>query len=87
MNRESHNPLLHRYWFKTREHLGFGVTAFSVKDAKSLIDEAAQRLGWGYEVLGIVEDVDVRDLDQDHVAPNMGPPNLRGVWYPNLNLG
>lgn len=79
--------LLQRYWFETREHLGFGVTAYSVDDAKSLIEGAACRLGWDYEVLEIVEDVDVRDLDQGHVVPNMGPPNFRGVWYPNLNLG
>jgi hypothetical protein len=81
------NPLLRRYRFKTREHLGFGVTAYSVDDAKRLIDDAARSLGWDYEVLGIVEDVDVRDLDQGDVIPNMGPPNLRGVWYPYLNLG
>ena len=87
MNPELHSPLLRRYWFQTREHLGFGVSAFSVDDAKSLIDDAARRLGWDYEILGIVEDVDVRDLDQGHVVPNMGPPNFRGVWFPNLNLG
>ena len=87
MNTELHNPLLRRYWFRTKEHLGFGVTAYSVDDAKRLVDDAARRLGWDYEVLGIVEDVDVRDLAQGHVVPNMGPPNFRGVWYPNLNLG
>jgi hypothetical protein len=36
------------------------------------------------EVLEVVEDVDVRDLDQGHVVPNIGPVNFRGVWYPNL---
>ena len=87
MNSELHSPSLHRYWFKTREHLGFGVTAYSLDDAKRLIDDAAGRLGWDYEVLKIVEDIDVCDLDQGHVIPNMGPPNFRGVWYPNLNLG
>jgi len=86
-NAELHKPSLRRYWFKTKEHLGLGVTAFSVDDAKRLIDEAARRLGRDYEILGIVEDVDVCDLDQGHVVPNMGPPNFRGVWYPNLNLG
>jgi hypothetical protein len=85
-NPELSNPLLQRYWFNTREGLGIGVTAYSVDDAKHLIDDAARRWGWDYEVLKIVEDVDVRDLDQGHVVPNMGPPNLRGIWYPNLNL-
>ena len=83
-NVELNNPLLRRYWFKTKDHLGFGVTAYSIEDARRLVDDAARRLGWDYEVLGIVEDVDIRDLDQNHVTPNMGPPNFRGVWYPNL---
>ena len=85
-NSESHNPLLHRYWFKTSEHRGLGVTAYSLDDAWSLIENAARYLEWKYEVLEVIEDVDVRDLDQGHVVPNMGPPNLRGVWYPMLNL-
>ena len=85
-NPELSNPLLRRYWFKTKEHRGIGVTAYSVDDAKTLIDSAARRLGWDYEVLEVVEDVDVRDLDQDHVVPNIGPVNFRGVWYPNLSL-
>jgi hypothetical protein len=85
-NVQLNNPLFHRYWFKTKEHLGFGVTAFSVDDAKGLVEEAARSLGLDYEVLEILEDFDIRDLDQGHVAPNMGPPNFRGVWFPILNL-
>jgi len=30
----------------------------------------------------VLEDVDVRDLDQGHVVPNMGDPSTRGVWFP-----
>ena len=37
---ELNNPLLRRYWFKTKEHFGFGVTAFSLEDAMRLIDDA-----------------------------------------------
>jgi hypothetical protein len=85
-NPELNNPLLRRYWFKTRQHLGFGVTAYSVDDAKRLIDYAVGSSGWDGEILEIIEDVDIRDLDQGHIVPNMGPPNFRGVWYPNLNL-
>src|SRR5687768_6673264 len=37
------HSLLHRYWFDTKGkgHLGFGVTAYSVEDAKALVDDAA----------------------------------------------
>ncbi|MCW2926654.1 MAG: hypothetical protein JWM86_622, partial [Thermoleophilia bacterium] len=31
----------------------------------------------------VTEDVDVRDLDQGHVIPNMGVVVWRGVWYPS----
>jgi hypothetical protein len=83
---ELNNPLLHRYWFKTREPLGFGVTTYSLDDAKRLVDDAARSLRMNYEVLEIIEDVDVTMLDQNHVRPNMGAVNFRGVWYPKLNL-
>ena len=78
--------ILHRYWFTTKERLGFGVTAYSIEDAEILITNPARQLGWSYEVVEIIEDIDVRELDQNHVIPNMGPPNYRGVWFPNLNL-
>jgi hypothetical protein len=80
------NPLLQRYWFKTKDRFGYGVTAYSLDDAKCLVDEVAGSLGVNYEVLDIIEDVDVRTLDQNHVVPNMGAPNFRGVWFPNLKL-
>ena len=81
-NPELSSPLLRRYWFKTRENTGIGVTGYTVDDARNLIDDAS--LAWDYEVLEVVEDVDIRDLDQGHVVPNIGPVNFRGVWYPNL---
>ena len=83
---ELHNPLLRRYWFKTKERFGFGVTAYSLDDAKHLGDNAAGSLGMDCEVLEIIEDVDVRTLDQNHVVANMGAVNFRGVWFPNLHL-
>jgi hypothetical protein len=77
---------LHRYWFKTNGHHGFGVTAYSVEDAKRFVEEAAKSLEISAEIMEIVEDVDIRNLDENHVVPNMGPPNFRGVWFPNLML-
>jgi hypothetical protein len=80
------NPLLHRYWFKTREGLGFGVTAYSIEDALSLLAEIGRPLKLDKHVVEVIEEVDIRELDQGHVIPNMGPPNFRGVWFPNLTL-
>lgn len=34
----------------------------------------------------IIEDIDIRQLDQGHVIPNMGVVTFEGVWFPNLNL-
>ena len=39
-----------------------------------------------FEPSGVIEDVDVRDLDQNHVVPNMDPPNFHGVWFPRFNV-
>lgn len=80
----AHKPLLRRYWFRTKERLGIGVTAFTIEDAKRLVEAGAQASRRSYEIVDVIEDVDVRDLDQDHAIPNMAPPNFRGVWYPRL---
>ena len=84
---------LHRYWFRfeaddrllgTGTALGCGATALDRADAEALISDRV----FGGEplppVLSAVEDVDVRDLDQGHVIPNMGDPSIRGVWFPPL---
>lgn len=81
---ELNNPLLHRYWFRTKNWIGVGVTAYSLDEANRFFDEAARDLSRSYEVLEIIEDVDIRTLDQNHVVPNMRPPNFRGVWFPML---
>ncbi len=75
-----------RFWFRTAEGLGIGATGFSEEDAKALARSAADRLSLSFEVLEVVADIDVRTLDQGHVIPNMGPPNVRGVWFPRLNI-
>ena len=73
---------LRRFWFNTRRGAGLGVTAYSLGDARAILEE--QSLTSGVEIIGVIEDVDVAQLDQGHVIPNMGPPNFRGVWFPNL---
>ena len=81
-----------RYWFEfalpddgsfpAGITLGIGVTGYDYGDALRLI--AAQvfvDLPMS-PIKRVIDDVDVSTLDQDHVIPNMKPPNLRGIWFP-----
>lgn len=81
---------LHRFWFRFEpsadarfigRQLGCGVTAVDRRDAEDLLRTQV----FGGELpptIEVVEDIDVRDLDQGHVIPNMGDPSVRGVWFP-----
>ena len=80
-------PSLRRYWFPIPGHLGIGVTATSRAEANKLAVAAAEHFGWPLAVVGVIEDVDVRELDQNHVVPNMSPPNSWGIWFPRLSAG
>jgi hypothetical protein len=75
-----------RYWFPCTRGLGIGVTAWSREEAEKMARETLAIHYRGSEMVGIVENVDIRSLDQKHVIPNMGPPSFIGVWYPRLNL-
>lgn len=81
---KSNNRLLRRFWFQQAGESGYGVTAYSRDAAAALLMQA------GYEIdlmsVQMIEDIDVSSLDQNHILPNIGPSNFRGVWYPNLNL-
>jgi hypothetical protein len=79
------NSHLRRFWFPLPGHIGIGVTAFSRSEAEALAQSAAREMGWTYSSGAVVEDIDIRDLDQKHVLPNMGLVNFRGVWFPALN--
>ena len=82
---------LHRYWFRWHADeqqlpsgaaLGYGVTAVHRADAAALV---RLQLFGGEPLPGqpeVLEYVDVRELDANHVLPNMGDPSIRGVWYP-----
>jgi hypothetical protein len=65
------------------EQTGFGVTAIDLDDAMAIVER-----DWfgahGFPVpptREVVENIDVSTLD-DHVRPNMHPPNWRGLWFP-----
>jgi hypothetical protein len=78
--------MLIRYWFKTDIGFGYGVTAFSQSDAEDLLSSVGNVTGKHRKVVEIIPNIDVRTLDQNRVIPNMGPPNIRGIWFPCLNL-
>ena len=76
--------LLIRFWFKSEDGLGIGVTAYSLEDAIDLIksQDIAMMLKPNFD--SYTENVDIQDLDQNHVIPNMGVCTNRGVWFPNV---
>ena len=75
---------LRRYWFAVPGLNGFGVTAFSIDDARFLLEAEGYLIDADVEV---ITDVDVSTLDPNHVLPNVGPSSFRGVWFPCLNIG
>lgn len=82
------NPLLKTYWIEcpSIHPLGFGVTAFSRDDAFQLLGASGYILPPDESAIRVTEDIQMADLDQNHVAPNMGPIIFRGVWFPSANL-
>lgn len=75
--------MLKRYWLVIYPENKYGpgnlgVTAFSVAEAKGLSLEELQKLGWDHISSQIInnaeaiENIDVRELDQNHVIPNIG---------------
>lgn len=88
--------MLKRYWIvisplNWNGPKNFGVTAPSINHARSLAILEMQKLGWTHftdsEIMQakFIEDIDIRELDQDHVIPNIGVVSRQGVWYPNCN--
>jgi hypothetical protein len=82
-NRSAHG--LRRFWFPFNEGLGIGVTAFSDHEARDLAEATRLECFPRSSFAGIVPDVDIRTLDQNHVVPNMGVVTVRGVWFPRRN--
>jgi len=77
---------LRRFWFPLSTGLGIGVTASSEQEARQLAEDARARYFADATFMGVIPDVDIDALDQNHILPNAGPVVVRGVWYPRLNL-
>jgi hypothetical protein len=84
-------PLLETFWFSFPKDahlpLGVGVTAYSESDARTLLHERGVS-AWFADAqhVTVTQGVRAADLDQTNVVPNIGPMQLRGVWYPCMNL-
>ena len=84
--------LLETFWFTFPQDpwlpFGIGVTAYSEADARAMLEERGVS-AWFAEAKEVLvrRGVRIQDLDQSNVVPNIGPMQLRGVWYPCMNVG
>jgi hypothetical protein len=63
---------------------GVGVTAHNWDDALSLLQDLLFRGDPIPNITHVIENIDVSNLDDGHILPNIGPPTFRGIWYPNF---
>lgn len=80
---------MRRFWFEfepfaypTALNIGCGVTANDYDDAMSILRDRVFTAQVFPTVVRVLTDVNVQDLDKDHVIPNMGVVTQRGVWFP-----
>lgn len=81
-------PFLISFWIEGTEPfgpIGFGVKAWSLEDAFTLIREYEYTIE--AEKALIHRNVRPHEVDWRHVAHNSGPFVFRGIWYPCLNIG
>ena len=81
-----------RYWFEfdfeeytsvpPGTRIGCGVTSFDYEDALNILRQKVFNNNVLAPIIHLVENVNVSTLDASHVLPNIGLPNLRGVWFP-----
>lgn len=82
---------LKRYWIEFEDNKdisdfllqrGYGVTAFNYSDAINILRDNVFKQSEMPAVSKFIETVDIRNLDQVHVIPNMASSNFRGIWFP-----
>jgi hypothetical protein len=83
---------LKRYWFEfdIKSVIGYphpigygcGITAYDLEDALEIMNKIIFKNSPRPDFKRVVENIDIRTLDQGHVIPNMSPPIYRGVWFP-----
>src|ERR1041384_3597854 len=84
-NLVNNSSILHRYWIKFDVAfgqrtwgvlLGCGVTASDIETALKMVKEQVFNGAQVLPILSIVEDIQLSLLDQDHVIPNIGKPDM-----------
>jgi hypothetical protein len=81
MMKKLNDKYLRRFWFKSIINSGIGITAYSFDEAELILNETIKKHNLELNIVEVISDVDIRTLDQNHVVPNMNPPNLKGVWF------
>ncbi len=81
-----------RYWFEFDfdnyspipfgAKIGCGITALSYEDALGILRNSVFNKNPIAPIKKKIEDIDISTLDAGHVLPNIGSPNIRGVWFP-----
>lgn len=77
-------PRLRQFWIKAQlesNPLGYGITAFSLDDAIAIIRQCGIEFQLESDQYDVTENINFDDLDH-HVQCNMGPMNVRGLWFP-----
>ena len=91
MSEFSARHLLVPYLFTRRRPEGgvtwYGVSAYSLEDAVALLRAYGYVIDPADAAVEIREGAALSDFERRHIAPNMGPTQLRGVWFPQHNLG
>jgi hypothetical protein len=80
---------LRRFWFKferlptpTAINLGCGVSAYDYDDAISLLQERMFGPNGPPAIEQCTQDVEIQTLEKNHVLPNIGNLDARGIWFP-----
>ena len=78
------------FWFEferfpepTQLNFGCGVTGFDYDDALLLLQTRVFTDREMPPILSSIENISLTNLEQSHVAPNIGNVVERGIWFPN----
>jgi hypothetical protein len=80
---------LHKFWFKFEPiplpsaiNVGCGVTAYDLNDALQMLRDYVFGHNGPPSIVQCIEDVEMREIEQNHAYPNIGDTERRGIWFP-----